>query len=117
MLLKYCPKRLHFHYGPMKARLMLAALDWNSKSREAVRDEEGNIKRDMVYSKRRKMWVNKTRYRVVNKHLEPLMDRVVKVAETGIKLPALHIPENAIVPHIASTAKPEGSSNISRFAH
>lgn len=116
MLLKYCPKRQHFTYNSMKARLMLAALDWNCKSRSAVTNEEGQIVQDLVYSKRRKMWVTRTRYDRRNNHIESLMDRVVYVKENQVTLPPLRVPKTGISAHVARTAKPQSVTRISRFA-
>lgn len=115
MLLKYCPKRLHFHYAAMKARLMLAALDWNTKTRETVKDEQGNIIHDVVFSKRRKVWVSRVRYHRTSHYLQPLMERVISVIQTGEVLPALQIPEQGIAPHVASSAKPEENTKVTRF--
>ena len=58
MLLKYAPKREHFHYGGMQARLQLAALDHNNNAdRDLVRDSDGKPVLRQVYSKARKSWI------------------------------------------------------------
>lgn len=57
MLLKYAPKREHFHYGGMNARLQLAALDHNHNvDRDLVRDKDDNPVLRQVFSKARKQW-------------------------------------------------------------
>ncbi|XP_060786514.1 uncharacterized protein LOC132892136 [Neoarius graeffei] len=62
MLLKYCPKRHHFHYDAMYGRLMLAAIDWNSSERIPRLDKDGNSTVSVVYSRRRKDFVLKGNY-------------------------------------------------------
>ena len=44
-------------YAGVKARTLLAALDWNSKVREPATDSQGHNIYDTVYSKRQKKWV------------------------------------------------------------
>ncbi|KAJ8048039.1 hypothetical protein HOLleu_00198 [Holothuria leucospilota] len=46
ILLKYCPKRLHFSYPAMQARLQLAVLDHNNVGREQVVVTKENTKLD-----------------------------------------------------------------------
>ena len=115
MLLKYAPKRQHFPYDSMKARLMLAALDWNNQSRIKVLDTEGKVKEDLVYSKRRKMWVSRARYIRQSHHIEPLMDRVVALRRDRETLPPMTRPLSGITSHVAAVIKPEKSAKVSRF--
>ena len=110
MLLKYCSKRQHFGYDGMKARLQLAALDWNSQSRRAVQDGDGEVVLDRVYSKRRKQWVLKTRYKNTSKmaHVHPLMKRIEEVETSKLRheLPQADKPEN-LPKNIAPVPKPD----------
>jgi hypothetical protein len=108
MLLKYCPKRQHFAYASMKARLMLAALDWNGQEREEKIDKEGKIVADQVFGKRRKTWVLRRRYVIKKTHVERLMKRVLQVKRCGEILPPIARPLN-LPSNIASVVKPEKS--------
>ena len=118
MMLKYTPKRQHFPYAGMKARTMLAALDWNSKEREALLDDEGNVKESVVYSKRRKAWVKKIRYKKSEmKHTYPLLLRLLEVHLQKVALPPIYVPESLAV-HIGPD-KPEleqMSRTVTRFS-
>lgn len=58
MLLKYAPKREHFHYDCMQARLQLAALDHNHNvDRDIARDKDGKPILRQVFSKAGKDWI------------------------------------------------------------
>ena len=117
MLLKYCPKRQHIPYDSMKARLMLAAVDWNCQTRNQCQDADGNDIQDLIYSKRRKMWVSRKKYQTESHHLEGLMERVLDVKCKGEILPALIRPVKALPSHVASKVKPERKEAVimSRF--
>jgi hypothetical protein len=120
MLLKYCSKRQHFGYNAMNARLMLAALDWNSQSREEVRDAEGEVVLNTVYSKRRKQWVLKTRYKKTSRmaHVPALIARVLQVETSNLRHKLIPMKQPANMPsYVARVPKPERSAMImkSRF--
>ncbi|CAH1274886.1 Hypp9332 [Branchiostoma lanceolatum] len=58
MLLKYAPKRQHFSYLGMRARLQLAALDHNSNVfREQATTKKGDPRWTAAFSKRKKDWI------------------------------------------------------------
>jgi hypothetical protein len=117
MLLKYCSKRQHFQYDAMKARLMLAALDWNSQSREIVTDGDGENVEKLVYSKRRKQWVLKCRYiKKKMQHVPRVIERALEVEMEGLSVPAMKRPKD-LPAYVASVVKPEKSAIIktSRF--
>jgi hypothetical protein len=108
MLLKYCPKRQHFAYETMKARLMLAALDWNGQERKVVTDKEDNTIKDQIFSKQKKTWVLRNRYEIKKTHVEKLMLRVLQVKQNSIMLPPIVRPLN-LSNNIATVPKPEKS--------
>ena len=79
----------------MKARTMRAALDWNSKEREALLDDEGNVKQSVVYSKRRKASVKKICYKKSEmKHTYPLLLRLLEVYLQKVAPPQIYVPES-----------------------
>ena len=109
MLLKYCPKRQHFHYDSMKARLYLAALDWNSQTRVEAKDEDGNVKENIVLSKRRNEWVKRVQYiKTSENHVAPLMNMVLECKQCGIDVPKMEKPAS-LPRHVAKVAKPAPS--------
>ncbi|CAH1276889.1 Hypp9417 [Branchiostoma lanceolatum] len=58
MLLKFAPKRQHFSYLGMRARLQLAALDHNSNVfRVQATTKEGDPRWTAAFSKRKKDWI------------------------------------------------------------
>ena len=79
MLLKYAPKREHFHYGGMQARLQLAALDHNHNvDRDLLRDKDGNPILRQVYSKARKEWTLRQIYDEKQyDYLDELVEKIV----------------------------------------
>ena len=118
MLLKYCSKRQHFQYDAMKARLMLAALDWNTQSREVVKDDDGNNKEKLVYSKRRKQWVLKCRYINRNmQHVPHVMQRALEAEIQGLSVPTMKRPKD-LPAHVAAVPKPDKTTmnKMSRFS-
>jgi len=58
LVLKYCPKREHFSYKCMVARIQLAALDnnYNTGRKQAV-IKEGERKGEACFPKMHKQWV------------------------------------------------------------
>lgn len=105
-LLKYCPKRTHFRYHTMKARLHLAALDWNSQTREEVKGEDGEVKQRLIFSKRQGKWVKRVHYKSTSEnHIAPLLQKIIQCSRGGGQLPALKQP---ILPkHVAKQPKPQ----------
>ena len=60
LLTKYCPKRQHFGYNCMLARIQLAALDHNHNvDREQATTASGSKQYKVVYPKATKKWVAK----------------------------------------------------------
>ena len=77
----------------MKARLMLAALAWNHRSDPGVEKVAAS---EVVWSKRRKSWVLRTRSKLTSwkmdttpTHIPMLMRRVLHVHKEKIDLPPI----------------------------
>jgi hypothetical protein len=83
MLLKYAPKRQHFQYGGMQARLQLAALDHNHNiDRQLAADSSGQPIVRQIFSKSRKDWIlrqvyktKEDRYSFIDDILRKVIDR------------------------------------------
>ena len=103
-LLKYCPKRQYFPYETMKARLMLAALDWNCQKREIITDENDETVQDVVYTKRRRHWILRNRYIIIHTHVDNIMNEIIKHKSSLNVLPPIETPENITL--IAKESKP-----------
>ena len=75
----------------MKARLMLAALDWNAMQDST---EEKEVKNEVVWSKRRRMWVKRKRgdRTKSGQHVRGLMERALEVHSERLNLPPIQIP-------------------------
>lgn len=113
VVLKYCPKRLHFPYDGMKTRLMIAALQWNLQ--HAQDQPEVSVHYDVVYSKRRKTWVVRKRSeRFPLLHVEPLMTRVMEVFQRKIALPPVCRPAD-LPNHVAKKPKPSFEDAFASF--
>ena len=127
MMLKYVPKRQHFAYPQMTARLELAALDHNAnvgreqakiKKANTASAEVGDLRYRTAYSKQTKQWVAKPIYIAKNyDYLEPIMEAVVQrkmVGETGK-------PYKPTCPNIAPVPKPAKhdlvATHRTRFDH
>lgn len=96
---------------------MLAALEWNIRhaSREAVLDPQGRVVQDVVYSKRRKIWVLRVRYvKRQSLHVHPLMQRVLKVHYNKILLPPVEVPDE-IPKHVPVEEKPSREDLLAKF--
>ena len=109
MYLKYCPKRQHFAYAAMKARTMLAVMDWNNQNRQTV-ENRGSQSFDQVYSKRRKSWVLRKRYRRNNADVlrQDILEMVLFAHENQVNLPCILPPGNSSN-NIAPCHKPDKS--------
>ncbi|XP_016432068.1 uncharacterized protein LOC107758771 [Sinocyclocheilus rhinocerous] len=58
LLLKYCPKRIHFHYTSMLARTQVAVLEHNENvHRQQARTNTGTPRFSVVFPKHSKQWV------------------------------------------------------------
>lgn len=90
----------------MNARLMLAALDWNSRLHKPALDSDNKPIYDLASSKRRKQWVIKARYKNVSgQHIPMLISRVLEVQANNIVLPKMSVPKD-LPRNIAATEKP-----------
>lgn len=93
----------------MYARLMLAALDWNSTKREEVTDKSGKPATSVTYSKRRKVFVLKKRYaKVKSDYMYQVLKTVYKIHHDKVQLPRIKRPESVHL-GIATASKPERS--------
>ena len=63
LILKYCSKKAALSLYKYENENLLAALDWNSKSRAAVVDDEGKPVKYTVWSKARQIYVRKQNYK------------------------------------------------------
>ena len=112
MLLKYAPKRQHFHYGGMLARLQLAALDHNNNvDRDLTKDSTGQTLVRQVFSKPRKDWIlrqvyDKKQYsyldEILTKIVQRRLDKAISMDDTASHLTATQLKRN-----IATTDKPD----------
>ena len=93
----------------MKARLLLAALDWNSRHRCQATSATGDLKFDIVHSKRRKTWVLRVRYaKQEPQHLTPLLQRLLEVHTSKITLPPMEVPQD-LPSHMSTLEKPDAT--------
>ena len=91
----------------MKARLLLAALDWNSRQRCQATGVTGEKKYDVVHSKRRKTWILKVRYaKQEPQHLAPMLRRVIELHRSKVILPPMEVPED-LPSHMSTLEKPD----------
>ena len=90
----------------MSARLMLAAIEWNNTIREEQVDETGQSATSVVYSKRRKSFVLKKKYKITkSNHVHHLLARVYEVHKDKIPLPPFRKP--AGLPAVVSGGAPK----------
>ena len=118
MLLKYCPKRQHFHYESMVGHLNLASLAWNLQTHEIRTNEDGDPVESVYWNKRRKDWVKRIEYIVTSdNHVEPLMLRILEVKADNIQIHAAQKPAS-IPKHVAKKPKPDAADikRVSRFS-
>ena len=98
----------------MSARLMLAAIDWNSSSREQRQDEDGNARTTAVYSKRRKTFVLRSNYKhTKTDFVATLVQRVCQVHKDNITLPVFARP--ALPSNVAKVPKPSKAELEGRY--
>ena len=92
----------------MKARTMLAVLDWNS------RVHSGQMQYDVVASKRRKTWVVRKRSTDSGGlHIGPLMDRTLQVHINNVALPLIDRP-SSLAPYICPVPKPDKEEMLAK---
>jgi len=113
MLLKYAPKREHFHFEGMQARLQLAALDHNHNvDRDLAKDKDDNPIVRQVFSKARKEWIvrqvyDKKQYSYLDEVLTKIIarrhDMTIRVDESTETKPRKNI---------ATTERPDKQSAI-----
>jgi len=102
----------------MQARLMLAALDWNTRLHERALAKDGTPKQEMIWSKRRKQWIIRSRYKNIGgQHLHQLVNRVLEVHIDKIALAEMEVPAD-LPAHVANVEKPamdEDAVKLSRW--
>ena len=84
VLLKWCPKRIHFSYEGMRARSQLACLSHNENvGRAQATTAAGILRHKLVFPKAKGHWVVKKLYKcTTHKFMFDLMDEVHKVRIT-----------------------------------
>ena len=110
MLLKYCPKRKHYFYPGMLARLQLAVLDHNNntarkpaKIRKGPRRGEEQVA--LKYSKRSHSWVEKMiKEKKDHSYLVDIMENILKMKTGEIHVEAPSLPE--LPKNVARTPRP-----------
>ncbi|XP_045184343.2 uncharacterized protein LOC123542510 [Mercenaria mercenaria] len=124
LMLKYCPKRLHYSMAVMNARTQLAALDHNfNVNRSQATIKKGQRKGEARYRtecpKMSKEWVAKKVYEEKSyEHVHKLMDRAVFSLQNN------HLPERpvkrSLPKNISGTEKPNKEEiirkRVSRFS-
>lgn len=111
MLLKYCPKREHFSYKGMKARLELASLDHNMNlGRGQATTASGVNRYKMVQPMSKKDWVVKAIYDKKNYDFRAqLLEEVLSMRQsdsTGLKERKAAMPDVDLPPTISRVDKP-----------
>ena len=99
VLLKYCPKRKHYHYPGMLARLQLAVMDHNNNlDRKPVRIKKGPRKGEeqvkLQYSKRTQTWVSKMiKEKKDHTYLADIMKTILQMKSGQIQVEPVKLPE------------------------
>jgi len=116
MLLKYAPKRQHFHYTGMQSRLQLAALDHNHNvGRDLAKDKFGQPVLKQVFTKARKSWIlrnvyTKKEYTYLDEILCKIVmrrrDKNITMAQAGSQLKC------PVASNIATVPKPDKADAI-----
>ncbi|XP_077990951.1 uncharacterized protein LOC144445284 [Glandiceps talaboti] len=109
MLLKYCPKRDHFSYEGMRARLQLAVLDHNENvGREQATTKDGTLQFGLSYPKRKGEWVVKKMYKDKTYNFrQQLMDMILSRREDNSVILGKHYVTNPDLPkNIAHSDRP-----------
>ena len=120
LVLAYAPKRIHFQYLGMHARLQLAALDHNfNVDRSLATDKAGNPVVRQFFSKGRKEWVLRNVYESKTyTYLDELLHKIVqRRADDSICLDdpscCLAVPSQ-VKPNLATKEKPDINVAISK---
>ena len=117
---KYCPKRLHFSYRGMIARLQLAILDFNSGvGLNQATTSNQQLRYKQQFSKVTQSWVIKKIKLPKDKvYMDHLLDEIKYMQETRDKYPTPKL--NNVPSNIALTEKPDKTDSIenmkSRFS-
>ena len=114
LMLKYCPKRQHFHYKGMLMRTELAVLDHNwNLGRQQATTKSGKKKFTFVFPKRSKEWLAKPQYEAkdMSWYFHILRDAVL--IRTGVK-EAVTITLPDLPPNIASELRPDVSDILEK---
>ncbi|XP_063967369.1 uncharacterized protein LOC135157003 isoform X2 [Lytechinus pictus] len=118
MLLKYCPKRKHYHYAGMQARLQLAVLDHNHNTarKPAVIKKgprKGEQKVALKYSKRTKEWVAKLmKEKKDYSYLVEILENILKMRSGEIEVETVVLPE--LPKNVAPTPRPSKEEVMAR---
>jgi hypothetical protein len=106
VLLKYCPKRLHFSYSGMIARTQLAILDHNNNTdRTQATTAEGELRYNPKFKKQNKTWIVTPIKVPKNTNWQTdLMTRIVQIKSKLIIATKPVIPE--LPPNIAAKNAP-----------
>jgi hypothetical protein len=111
MLLKYAPKRLHFNYAGMRARLQLAAIDHNyNVDRKLEKDKNGVPRVKQAYTKAKKNWILRNVYESKQfGYIENIIQKIVERRyDTNVQMndPTYHVDLPPLRATIATTEKP-----------
>ncbi|KAL0993607.1 hypothetical protein UPYG_G00110450 [Umbra pygmaea] len=113
VLLKYCPKRLHFEYASMQARTMLAVMDHNENhntQREQAKTASGLQRHDVVFQRQSKQWTARPVYKETTQTFRNnMMDAVIqRRLDPSVKYkdPLSHMKVPLLAANIARVSKP-----------
>ncbi|XP_065129116.2 uncharacterized protein [Paramisgurnus dabryanus] len=118
MLLKYCPKNLHFHYSSMFARTQLAIMDHNENvNRQQATTASGVQRYNVVFPKHSKQWVAK---KLFNPTTQTFRDELVNTVLEYRRNPNTAVPDETsdrtiptLPANIATKPKPDKEAAIS----
>uniref|UniRef100_A0A8C1ZPL9 Transposase n=1 Tax=Cyprinus carpio TaxID=7962 RepID=A0A8C1ZPL9_CYPCA len=119
LLLKYCPKRIHFQYTSVLARTQLAVLDHNENvQRQQARTKTAKF--NVVFPKHSKQWVARKLYEaptqnfreeLVRHVLQRRMDSSIIYKDSSSHLEIQPVPKN-----IAQQTKPSKEDTVSKYS-
>ncbi|KAK7157007.1 hypothetical protein R3I94_006918 [Phoxinus phoxinus] len=125
LLLKYCPKRIHFHYTSMLARTQLAVLDHNENvNRHQASTKTGTPRFNVVFPKHSKQWVARKLYEstsqnfrveLVRRVLQRRMDSSIVYKDSSSHLEIQPLPKN-IAQQLKPSKEDTVSKHLSRFS-
>ena len=92
---KYCPKRLHFHYGGMVARSQLAVMDHNSSvDLGQAKTKTGQLRYKQVFSRVTQSWVVKKIKAPKDKcYIDDIVEETLYIRQSGEKYPLPNLPK------------------------